>query len=99
MCYSAMEDEELRWLTRNSKREDVRLNAMNELLRRAADPNEHKIKIRFTKALEVAFEKSTDPAYAETAALFAQLRAGRRTELEAGLFKQRTRLVKAERAL
>jgi putative SOS response-associated peptidase YedK len=94
-----MEDEELRWLAKNSKREEVRRDAINELLHRATFPNDTKIKIRFTKALEVAFEKSTDPADAETAALFAQLRSKRRLELEAGLFKQRTRLVEAERAL
>jgi putative SOS response-associated peptidase YedK len=94
-----MEQEELRWLSKNSKREDVRREAMNELLRRDAFPNDHKIKIRFTKSLEAFFEKSTDPADAETAALFAQIRAKRRTSLEAGLFQQRTRLVKAERAL
>jgi putative SOS response-associated peptidase YedK len=94
-----MEEEDLRWLTRHSKREEVRLNAMNELLRRATFPDVKKPKIQFTKAIEVAFGKSTDPAYAETAALFAQLRAQRRTELESGLFKQRTRLVKAERTL
>ncbi len=99
MCYSAMEDEELRWLSRNSKREEVRFNAINELLRRAVSPNDKKIKIRFTRALEMYFEKSTDPAHAETAALFAQIRAHRRTELESGMFKQRTRLTKAERML
>ena len=99
MCYSAMESAELRWLSRHGKNEEIRLKALNDLLRRAAFPNEHKIRIRFTKAMEVAFENSTDPAHAETAALFAQVRANRRTELEAGLFQQRTRLVKAERAL
>jgi len=99
MCYSAMEEEDLRWLSRNSKREDVRLDALNELLRREAFPNDTRIKIRFTKALEAVFEKSTDPTYAETTSLFAQIRAKRRIALEAGLFQQRTRLVKAERTL
>ena len=99
MCYSAMENAELRWLSRHGADADVRMDAVNELLRRSTFPNDHKIRIRFTRSLEVAFEKSTDPAHAETAALFAQLRANRRTELEAGLFQQRTRLVKAERAL
>lgn len=94
-----MEDEDLRWLARNSKRGEVRLNAINELLRRAVSPNEKKITIKFTKAIEMYFEKSTDPTHAETAALFAQIRAQRRTELESGMFKQRTRLTKAERAL
>lgn len=99
MCYSAMENQHLEWLARHSKREEVRREAMNELLRRQTFPNDHKIKIKFTKAVEEFFLNSTDPADAEIAALFAQIRANRRTELEAGLFKQRTRLVKAERAL
>jgi len=94
-----MEDEALRWFSRHSKRDEVRREAMNELLRRQAFPNDHKIKIRFTKSLEAFFLNSKDPADAETAALFAQIRAQRSTALEAGLFKQRTRLVKAERML
>lgn len=94
-----MENQHLEWLARHSKREEVRRDAMNELLRRSAFPNDTKIKIRFTKTLEAFFEKSTDPADAETKELFAQLRAQRRTALESGLFQQRTRLTKADRAL
>ncbi len=99
MCYSAMEEEELRWLARHGDREAVRRDAMDELLRRELFPNDKKIKIRFSKALEAFFERSADPADAATAALFAQLRARRRGALEAGLFQQRARLAKAERAL
>ncbi len=99
MCYSAMETESLRWLSRHGENDRIRRDAIKELLERDAFPNNTKVKIRFTKALEVAFEKSTDSADTETAALFARVRANRRTALEAGLFQQRTRLVKAERAL
>jgi len=92
-----MAEEDLRWLTRHSKRAEVRLAAFNELIKRGLDPDEKKI--RWPKAMELAFEPSTGIAAAETAALFAQFRDQRRTELQTGLFAQRTRLVRAERAL
>lgn len=99
MCYSAMEEEELRWLARNGDRDALRRHAMDELLRRELFPNDTRIRIRFTKALEAFFVHSADPANAATAALFAQVRARRRNALQAELFRQRTRLATAERAL
>ena len=99
MCYSAMENSELRWLSRHGDSEEVRLAAFNELLRRQSFPNDTKITLRFSKALESFFLRSTDPVYAETAGLVERRREMRRSELESGLFRQRTRLVKAERSL
>jgi putative SOS response-associated peptidase YedK len=104
MCFASMEDESLRKLAHHSDNARVRTEAMNELLRRQREKFNHtKInpfpRPKFTKAMEDSFIRSADPALAETAALFVELREERRQELEAGLFKQRTRLVKAERAL
>lgn len=99
MCYSAMEDEALRWVSRHGENAEIRREAMRELLRRQAFPNDSKVRIRFTRSLEAWFERSSDPRDAEIAALFAQQRAGRRRALESGLFAQRARLVKAGRSL
>jgi putative SOS response-associated peptidase YedK len=104
MCFSSMEDESLRKTAKLHPDAEVRAAAMNELLRRQRENfNETKInpfpKVRFTRALEESFLGSTDPAHAETAALFGELRRLQRQALETGLFAQRARLVKAERAL
>jgi putative SOS response-associated peptidase YedK len=95
-----MEDESLKKLARLSPDAQVRVNALNELQRRQLrHMSETKIPLRITRALEMEILRSGDPALAETAELIRQLREQRRTELQSGLFTQRTRLVKAERAL
>ena len=100
MCYSSMEDESLKKLAKFSPDAEVRMNALNELQRRQLRHlSETKIPLRITRALEMEILRSGDPALAETAGLIRQLREQRRTELQSGLFTQRTRLVKAERAL
>jgi putative SOS response-associated peptidase YedK len=99
MCYSAMEEEDLKKLARQGKGAEVRLAAYEELLRRRKNFSHTKIRIRFPRALEANFDHPENEAERRIAALIAEHRAAQRTELEQGLFQQRTRLATAERAL
>ncbi len=99
MCYSAMEEEDLNKLARHSKQAEVRLAAYEELLRRRNNFSHTKIRIRFPRALEANFDNPGNEAERRIAALIAEHRATQRTELEQGLFQQRTRLADAERSL
>jgi putative SOS response-associated peptidase YedK len=101
MCYSSLVEANLRKLARNGATEKIRRDAIKELLRREHTRiNDKPRKIpKWPKALEESFSHPETEEDREIAALFAEHRAGRRTELEAGLFEQRTRLVAAERAL
>ena len=102
MCYSSMAEESLRKVARHGETEKIRLDAFNELLRLDHEQLNDKprdIPLRWPKAMEANFYNPRTPEEHETAALFETLRAAKRSKLEAGLFRQRARLVAAERTL
>jgi putative SOS response-associated peptidase YedK len=101
MCYSSLVEANLRKLARNGATEKIRRDAIKELLRRDhTRVNDKPRKIpKWPKALEASFADPENEEDLEIAALFSEHRAARRTELERGLFEQRTRLVAAERSL
>jgi len=102
MCYSSMSEESAKKAARHGETEKIRLDALNNLQRREREHLNDKprdIPIRWPKAMEADFYDPTTPEERETAALFEAIRAARRPKLEAGLFKQRARLVTAERNL
>lgn len=99
MCYSAMVEESLKRLARHGATERIRRDAMKQLLRFNRPGLKPRDVPKWPKALEANFDNPTTEEDREIAALFAQHRAARRTGLESGLFKQRARLITAERTL
>ena len=81
--------------------EKIRQDAFNDLSRRDRERiNDTPRKMpKWPRALEANFDNPANPQDARIEEQLAQIHAIRRTHLESGMFKQRTRLVKAERAV
>ena len=94
MCYSALVRQNLLWLARHYGAE-VAWEMFEELYRRRIDDSD----IQLARSLDVHILQMTDEQSRRSQAYIEQYRAGRARAWEQELFKQRKRLVDAQRKL
>ena len=94
MCYSALVRQNIAWLAKRYGAE-IAWELFQELFRRRIDDND----IQFSRALDVHVMQMTDAAARPSQAYIEQYRTSRSRTWEQELFKQRKRLVDAQRKL